>query len=83
MYRIAMEKTKAGVLEEGIYGVLTDFDLTSWRRDLDKDYTKTSQQMTGTPPYMAHGFLDGSEPLHLYRHDMKSLLHHADSGCIL
>jgi serine/threonine protein kinase len=75
MYRIAMEKNEAGVLEERIYGVLTDFDLASWRCDLDKDYTKTSQQRTGTPPYMAHGLLDGSEPFHLYRHDLESLFY--------
>jgi serine/threonine protein kinase len=58
-----------------IYGVLTDFDLSSWRASLTSDYSKTSQQRTGTPPYMAYGLLDGSDPLHLYRHDLESLFY--------
>ena len=55
--------------------MLTDFDLASWKKDLDSDYTKTSQQRTGTPPFMAHGLLDESEALHLYRHDVESLFY--------
>ena len=58
-----------------VYGVLTDFDLSSWRADLTSDYTKTSQQRTGTPPFMAYGLLRGSDPLHLYRHDVESLFY--------
>jgi len=75
MYRIIRQKNRKGVFEEKIYGVLTDFDLASWRDDLKKDFTQTSQQRTGTPPYMAYGLLDGSEPLHLYRHDLESLFY--------
>jgi hypothetical protein len=58
-----------------VYGVLVDFDLSSWTASLKGDYTKTSQQRTGTPPYMAHGLLDGTDALHLYRHDVESLLY--------
>jgi hypothetical protein len=66
MYRIVKGK---------VYGVLTDFDLASWRRSMTKDYTNTSQQRTGTPPFMASGLLDGTDPLHLYRHDAESLFY--------
>ena len=58
-----------------VVGVLTDFDLASWKEDLDSNYKPTSQQRTGTPPFMAQGLLDGSEPLHLYRHDLESLFY--------
>jgi len=75
MYRIVKKKNGKGVVEEKIYGVLTDFDLASWREDLKKDHTKTSQQRTGTPPYMAYGLLNGKDNIHLYRHDMESLFY--------
>ena len=55
--------------------MLTDYDLTSWTAFLTNDYAKTSQQRTGTPPFMAHGLLDGSDLLHLYRHDVESLFY--------
>ena len=74
MYRI-VKKKKGGAMENKVCGVLTDFDLASWTKTLNKDYTKTSQQRTGTPPFMAHGLLDGSDPLHLYRHDLESLFY--------
>jgi len=60
------------VVERKVYGVLTDYDLASWTRTLRDDYTKTSQQRTGTPPFMAVGLLDGTDALHLYRHDAES-----------
>jgi hypothetical protein len=75
MYRIIKQMNDAGVAEEKVYGVLADYDLASWTRSLTPDYTKTSQQRTGTPPYMAHGLLDGSDSLHLYRHDVESLFY--------
>ena len=56
-------------------GVLTDYDLSSWVSTLNPDYTKTSQQRTGTPPYMANGLLDGTDVVHLYRHDVESLFY--------
>ena len=58
-----------------VYGVLTDYDLSSWTDSLNPDYTKTSQQRTGTPPYMAQELLKGTSPLHLYRHDVESLFY--------
>ena len=62
--------------EDGkVYGVLTDFDLSSWTVHLAQDYTKTSQQRTGTPPYMACGLLKGTDASHLYRHDVESILY--------
>ena len=58
-----------------VYGVLTDYDLSSWTASLRTDYTKTSQQRTGTPPYMAHELLTGASDIHLYRHDVESLFY--------
>ena len=58
-----------------VYGVLNDFDLSSWTATLKTDYTRTSQQRTGTPPYMAAGLLAGTDSLHLYRHDVESLFY--------
>ena len=58
-----------------VYGVLNDFDLSSWTATLKTDYTRTSQQRTGTPPYMAAGLLKGIDTLHLYRHDVESLFY--------
>ena len=74
MYRIVKENTE-GVVEEKVYGVLIDFDLASRTQHLAKDYTRTSQQRTGTPPYMAYGLLNGSDGRHLYRHDLESLFY--------
>jgi len=59
--------------EDEVYGVLTDYDLSSWAASLKTDYTKTSQQRTGTPPYMAQDLLMGRSDTHLYRHDVESL----------
>jgi len=75
MYRIVKEENAEGVVEDKVYGVLMDFDLSSWTKDIKENYSKTSQQRTGTPPFMAHGLLDGSDALHLYRHDLESLLY--------
>ena len=75
MYRIVKEENAEGVVEEKVYGVLADFDLSSWTKDMNEDYSKTSQQRTGTPPFMAYELLDGSEGLHLYRHDLESLFY--------
>ena len=75
MYRIIKKKKKGGVIKEKVCGVLADFDLASWTKTLNEDYTKTSQQRTGTPPFMAYGLLNGSDPLHLYRHDLESLFY--------
>ena len=58
-----------------IHGVLADYDLASLRSSLTLDRTKTSQQRTGTPPFMAHGLLKGNDPIHLYRHDLESLFY--------
>ena len=59
--------------EKKVYGVLTDYDLSSWKKDLETDYTRTSQQRTGTPPYMAQELLKGTSTTHLYRRDIESL----------
>ena len=75
MYRIVKEKNAEGVVEDKVYGVLMDFDLSSWTKDMKENYSKTSQQRTGTPPFMAYGLLRGSDFLHLYRHDLESLFY--------
>ena len=61
--------------KDKVYGVLTDYDLSSWAASLKTDYTKTSQQRTGTPPYMAHELLTGMSDIHLYRHDVESFFY--------
>ena len=76
MCRIIKVMNEAGVREiKNVCGVLTDYDISSWTGPLISDYTKTSQQRTGTPPFMAHGLLDGTDALHLYRHDVESLFY--------
>ena len=73
MCRIVKELGAEGKMH--VYGVLTDYDLSSWVASLRTDYTKTSQQRTGTPPYMAHELLTGTNDIHLYRHDVESLFY--------
>ena len=63
------------IIGDEVCGVLTDYDLSSWTASLTLDYSKTSQQRTGTPPFMAYGLLDGRDALHLYRHDVESLFY--------
>ena len=75
MCRTLKEKNAQGEDEERVYGVLTDYDLSSWTADLANDYTRTSQQRTGTPPYMAQELLSGTCDTHLYRHDVESLFY--------
>ena len=72
MCRLLEEKNAEGEVELKAHGVLTDYDLSSWTRDLKSDHTKTSQQRTGTPPYIVHDLLTVMSPLHLYRHDIGS-----------
>ena len=75
MYRLIEELNAKGESEWKVYGVLTDYDLSSWRKDLENDYTRTSQQRTGTPPYMAFELLQRTSSTHLYRHDLESLFY--------
>ena len=75
MWRLVEEMNAEGEREKKVYGVLTDYDLSSWKEDLKKDYRSTSQQRTGTPPYMAQEILLGTSATHLYRHDIESLLY--------
>ncbi|KAF9644765.1 hypothetical protein BDM02DRAFT_872738 [Thelephora ganbajun] len=75
MCRYIEEVNALGEREQQVYGVLTDYDLSSWTKDLKTDYTRTSQQRTGTPPYMAQELLKGTSTTHLYRHDVESLFY--------
>ena len=75
MYRLIEELNAKGESEWRVYGVLADYDLSSWRKDLENDYTRTSQQRTGTPPYMAFELLQRTSSTHLYRHDLESLFY--------
>ena len=63
------------IIEGKVYGVLTDYDVASWTKSLTGDHTKALQQTIGTLPYMAVGLLRGTDPLHLYRHDMESFFY--------
>ncbi|KAJ3992688.1 protein kinase [Lentinula boryana] len=55
-----------------IYGVLNDFDLSSHVQDMGNG--STSNQRTGTRPFMSPDLLDPDwEGGHLYRHDLESL----------
>ena len=63
------------VIRRKVYGVLMDYDLASWKASSENEGTKNSQEKMGTPPFMAHGLLDGTDPLHLYRHDVESIFH--------
>ncbi|KAJ3920160.1 protein kinase [Lentinula edodes] len=60
--------------DDKIYGVLNDFDLSSRVADMDKG--PTSNQRTGTRPFMSRDLLcptwNGG---HLYRHDLESLFY--------
>ena len=75
MCRFMMETDGEGKEELKVHGVLADYDLSSLVENMKSDYTRTSQQRTGTPPYMAHELLLESSPLHLYRHDLESLFY--------
>ena len=75
MWRLIEEKNGRGEMEWRVYGVLTDYDLSSFTATMNSNYKKTSQQRTGTPPYMAHELLRGTSALHLYRHDLESLFY--------
>ncbi|KAF9643635.1 hypothetical protein BDM02DRAFT_3123162, partial [Thelephora ganbajun] len=75
MCRYIEEVNAKGEREQQVYGVLTDYDLSSWTKDLKTDYTRTSEQRTGTPPYMAQELLKGTSTTHLYRHDVESLFY--------
>ncbi|KAJ7221120.1 hypothetical protein C8J57DRAFT_1482502 [Mycena rebaudengoi] len=56
-----------------IYGVLNDFDLSVL---LNNEPRSTSNQRTGTEPYMALDLLvTGRPPRHLYRFDLESLFY--------
>jgi len=63
------------IIEGKVHGVLTDYDLSSWKATLTAEKDKSSQQTTGTPPYMAQELLRGTSTIHLYRHDVESLFY--------
>ena len=73
MWRFVKEMNIDEEPEQKVYGVLTDYDLSSWADSMGPDYTETSQQRTGTLPYMAQEVLKGTSQSHLYRHDVESL----------
>ena len=75
MCRIRAEVNVEGKREWKVYGVLMDFDLSSWTERLEGVYTRTSQQRTGTPPYMASELLKATNVTHMYRHDLESLFY--------
>ena len=72
MCRVVEEPDAEGEHQRRVHGVLTDYDLSSWVRDLR---TRPSPQHTGTLPYMVHELLIGTRATHLYRHDLESLFY--------
>jgi len=75
MYRFIEEVNTEGERVNKVYGILTDYDLSSWTKSLNPDCVKASEQWAGTPPYMANELLTGTSPIHLYRHDVESLFY--------
>ena len=73
---LSMKNIMYRIVKGKVHGVLMDYDLSSWTKKLTSDYAKTSQQRTGTPPFMAYELLDPNiDMLHLYRHDLESLFY--------
>lgn len=63
------------IVEDKVHGVLTDYDLSSWRDTPAPECAKGPERATGTPPYMAQELLRGTSAIHLYRHDVESLFY--------
>ena len=63
------------IIEGQVHGVLTDYDLSSWKAALTAYDAKSSEEATGTTPYMTQELLKGISPAHLYRHDVESLFY--------
>ncbi|TCD60147.1 hypothetical protein EIP91_010644 [Steccherinum ochraceum] len=57
-----------------VVGVLNDFDLVSYRKPVT-DTLPSSEQRTGTKPFMAIELLQDSPPIHDFRHDLESLFY--------
>ena len=76
MVRTVERKNGAGNVVKKVYGVLTDFDISSWTEDL-KDSTKMSPHLIkGTIPFMAYELLSNrADILPMYRHDLEALLY--------
>ena len=75
MLRFVEEVTAEGESKRKVYGVLTDFDLSFWRNDPKNDFTRPSQPVIGTPPYMAQELLRDVCTTHLYRYDLESFFY--------
>ena len=73
MCRIIEELNAKGEQGQRVYGVLTDYDLSLWTKDLKNNHSKTSQWHAGTLPYMAKELLEGTSTPRMYRHDLESL----------
>ncbi|KAF5358711.1 hypothetical protein D9757_013024 [Collybiopsis confluens] len=59
---------------DNVYGVLNDFDLSSFRTRMDEG--PTSKHRTGTKPFMARDLLHADwDKVHRYRHDLESLFY--------
>lgn len=62
-----------------VYGVLADYDLSSWKTPSTTEDVNTSQGMTGTVPFMACDLLDpyktDTRLVRLYRHDVESFFY--------
>ncbi|KAF8327629.1 uncharacterized protein EI90DRAFT_2879041, partial [Cantharellus anzutake] len=56
-----------------VYGVLNDYDLAIMMDDHSRE--ASSNQRTGTRPYLARDFLCDLPPRHLPRHDIESFVY--------
>ena len=65
------------IIEGKVYGVLTDFDLSSWTAGGHTRDARAPPQLIGTATYMACDLLyeNGFKTTRLYRHDLESLFY--------
>ncbi|KAE9382310.1 hypothetical protein BT96DRAFT_755069, partial [Gymnopus androsaceus JB14] len=60
-------------IDSKVYGVLNDFDLSSYVDRLNNG--PSSNHRTGTKPFMAIDLLNKLKKSHMYRHDLESLFY--------
>lgn len=76
-YDISVDNLMIRKKGEQTYGVLNDFDLSSWTTSSTEDVVASGlrRARTGTWPFMAADLLKDPPPPHLYRHDLESFFY--------